>query len=255
MLPLFEAKMIHLYDTRWATYEQDGSTRLMADNEKANHHSPMARYWVHEDEIDRKLAGRWDQNWFLGWRRIARSTDERTLIATRLPRVALGDSIFVALSGARGDMSSFLQACLGSHVLDFVMRQKMGGTNASFYLIEQLPVPSPMNLMTRIGEPMDRHLQEGVAGKVDRLNGWISDSADRARTSAELDAAAFHLYGLTRDEVSYVMDTFPIVKRKDEAAFGSFRTKELILSVYDAMAEAKASGHAYQPPWPQEVHG
>jgi hypothetical protein len=29
MLPLYEAKMIHHYDTRWATYEPDGSTRYV----------------------------------------------------------------------------------------------------------------------------------------------------------------------------------------------------------------------------------
>ena len=32
----------------------------------------------------------------------------------------------------------------------------------------------------------------------------------------ELDAAYFHLYGIARDDVDYIMDTFPIVKRKDE---------------------------------------
>ena len=34
------------------------------------------------------------------------------------------------------------------------------------------------------------------------------------------------------------MDTFPIVKRKDEAAHGEYRTKRVILEVYDAMHEA-----------------
>ena len=137
MLPLFEAKMIHLFDTRWATYEPDGSTRLMTEEEKAERLNPMPRYWVAEGEIDKKLNGRWDQNWFLGWRRIARSTDERTLIANRLPRVALGDSIFVALASTSLDGSAGLQACLGSYVSDFILRQKMGGTNASFFLLEQ----------------------------------------------------------------------------------------------------------------------
>ena len=50
-----------------------------------------------------------------------------------------------------------------------------------------------------------------------------------------------------------MMDTFPIVKRKDEAAFGSYRTKDLILAVYDAMAHAKASEKGYRAPWAQEV--
>ena len=63
---------------------------------------------------------------------------------------------------------------------------------------------------------------------------------------AELDAAFFHLYGIERDDVDYIMETFPIVKRKDEQRYGSFRTKELILDVYDAMAEATRAGEPYQ---------
>jgi hypothetical protein len=41
------------------------------------------------------------------------------------------------------------------------------------------------------------------------------------------------------------METFPIVKRKDEAAYGEYRTKRLILESYDAMAEAIASGRPF----------
>ena len=63
---------------------------------------------------------------------------------------------------------------------------------------------------------------------------------------AELDAAFFHLYGIERDDLDYIMETFPIVKRKDEQRYGSFRTKELILAVYDAMAEAIRVGEPYQ---------
>ena len=63
---------------------------------------------------------------------------------------------------------------------------------------------------------------------------------------AELDAAFFHLYGIERDDVDYIMETFPIVKRKDEQRYGAFRTKELILDVYDAMAEAMRTGVPYQ---------
>ena len=63
---------------------------------------------------------------------------------------------------------------------------------------------------------------------------------------AELDAAFFHLYGVERDDVDYIMETFPIVKRRDIERYGSFRTKEMILRVYDAMAEAARTGRAYQ---------
>jgi hypothetical protein len=51
------------------------------------------------------------------------------------------------------------------------------------------------------------------------------------------------------------MDTFPIVKRKDEAAHGTYRTKDTILKIYDEMATAIRTGHPYEtqlnpPPGP-----
>ena len=42
------------------------------------------------------------------------------------------------------------------------------------------------------------------------------------------------------------METFPIVRRKDEAAHGEFRTKRVILETYDAMQHAIESGQPYQ---------
>jgi len=70
----------------------------------------------------------------------------------------------------------------------------------------------------------------------------------RDRLRAELDAAFFHLYGIDRDDVDYIMETFPIVKRKDIAAHGTYRTEEAILKAYDEMAAAKQSGTGYQAP-------
>jgi len=63
---------------------------------------------------------------------------------------------------------------------------------------------------------------------------------------AELDALYFHLYGISRDDVDYIMETFPIVKRKDEAEHGCYRTKLAILEVYDEMARCRAEGREYQ---------
>ncbi len=84
---------------------------------------------------------------------------------------------------------------------------------------------------------------------------------------SELDAAYFHLYGIERNDVDYIMDTFPIVKRKDIARTevkdnsgevtqeGRYRTKDTILEIYDEMAEAMKTGKPYQtrldpPPGP-----
>ncbi len=72
------------------------------------------------------------------------------------------------------------------------------------------------------------------------------DEERRFLLRCELDAAYFHLYGIERDDVDYIMETFPIVKRKDEKAFGEYRTKRVILEVYDEMRRAMEMGEAYR---------
>jgi hypothetical protein len=59
------------------------------------------------------------------------------------------------------------------------------------------------------------------------------DEERRARLRAELDAIYAHLYGLGREDVDYILETFPIVKRKDVGRYGTYKTKEMILSHYD----------------------
>ena len=63
---------------------------------------------------------------------------------------------------------------------------------------------------------------------------------------AELDSTYFHLYGLVRDEVEHVMESFDALRRREEKQLGEFRTKRLILDRYDAMADAAQNGTAYQ---------
>ena len=65
---------------------------------------------------------------------------------------------------------------------------------------------------------------------------FIWDAEERRRLRARLDALYFHLYGLSRDDAGYILDTFPIVRKQDEKEFGSYRTKELILAYMNALA-------------------
>ena len=54
---------------------------------------------------------------------------------------------------------------------------------------------------------------------------------------AGLDGFYVHLYGLTRDEFAYILDTFPIVRRKDEDRWGEYRTKRLVLAQFDKLSD------------------
>ena len=62
------------------------------------------------------------------------------------------------------------------------------------------------------------------------------DEEERRHLRAKLDALYFILYGLSREDASYVLETFPIVRREDEAAFGSYRTRDLVLAYMNALS-------------------
>ena len=66
------------------------------------------------------------------------------------------------------------------------------------------------------------------------------DTGDRAQLRAEIDAYVAHLYGLSRDDFSYILDTFPVLKRKEEAAFGEFMSKRKCLEEYDRIGKVLA---------------
>jgi hypothetical protein len=260
VLPLYEAKLIHHFDHRLASYDKraEGSQdtelpRLDPDEKNDPWRSPVPRYWVDHTEVDARLARRgWQRDWLLGWREIARSTDERTMICSVLPKAAVGNKIPLGLTNGPAHL---LLANLSSFVLDYIIRQKVAGTSVSFFIIKQLPVLPPTGygdsedfIHARVleltytawdMEPFARDL--GDDGPP-----FCWDEERRFVMRAELDAAFFRLYGIDRDDVDYIMEAFPIVKRKDKRRYGAFRTKELILEVYDAMAEAIRTGEPYQ---------
>ncbi|MFG2246236.1 Eco57I restriction-modification methylase domain-containing protein [Spirillospora sp. NPDC048823] len=282
-LPLYEAKMIHHYDHRWATYENDGAIRDATLAEKMDpSFVVMPRYWVPEydlssGELDkygkpimysgvnsRLAAKRWYHDWLLGWRDICRATDERTTIDAAFPKVGVGNNLPIMVTPEAADLTLCLVSQLGSYVSDYVARLKNGGTHLNFFVYEQLAALPPSTYREPTAWSLDVPLNRWLVRRIAELNCVSRDMSGLAREvvgaaqlfrwdeerrrllRAELDAAFFHLYGIERDDVDYIMETFPIVKKKDVAAFGSYRTKELILEVYDAMAQAIRTGEPYK---------
>ena len=76
---------------------------------------------------------------------------------------------------------------------------------------------------------------EWAAGKEPAPFVW--DEERRAVLRAELDGLYAHLYGLERDELAYILDTFPIVRRKDGGRYGEYRTTRLVLENFDTLEE------------------
>jgi very-short-patch-repair endonuclease len=263
-LPLYEAKLLHQFDHRWATYAGAGARDLTAAEKADPHHAVLPRYWVPAAAVEARLRDRWDRRWLLGWRDICRSTDERTVIASLLPRAGVGHKFPLLLSDADACALSCLYANLNSFVLDYVARQKIGGTSLTYFYLKQFPILPPDTYAQPCPWAPAETLRDWIAARVLELvyTAWDLqpfardcgyagppfrwDETRRFRLRCELDAAYFHLYGIARDGVEDIMDTFPIVRRKDEAAHGEYRTKRVILEVYDAMAAALAGGAPYR---------
>lgn len=83
----------------------------------------------------------------------------------------------------------------------------------------------------------------GIA--VGRERPFVWDAERRFALLREIDAAAAHFYGLSREEFAYVLSTFQTLGDAETRQYGSFRTRDLALSIYDAITEAKQRGEPY----------
>ncbi len=263
-LRLFEPRMFHQFDHRFSSFLLGGQIHQVRH---AEHSDPTyvatSRYWVAKDELLRRIDLTGDVP-VIAYRRIARPTDERTMIATVIPTMCINENGVIL----RNDSLSTLQhACLlgnlCSFVLDYVLRQRdcFSLSNSD---VQQLPVLPARNYARSLPWELKQNLENWVALRVLELTytAWDLepfaldlgyegppfrwDPERRFLLRCELDAAYFHLYGIERDDADYIMETFPIVKRKDEAAHGEYRTKRVILEIYDHMARATETGQPYQ---------
>ncbi|CNF75730.1 type II restriction enzyme methylase subunit [Mycobacterium tuberculosis] len=268
MLPLYEAKMLHHFDHRLGTYEgqTEGQAkmgtlpRLAAEDKKDANRQVLSRYWVPEKEVLDALAERWDKGWLIGWRDIARSTDERTMISSLLPVAAVAHTFPIARLRMSPVAGYYANSC--AFVLDYLLRQKLAGTHLTYGYLKQLPFLAPAEYDQATPWGLSKKLSDWVQVRVLELSYTSHDLASFARElgdeglpfiwdeerrfamRAELDAAYFHLYGVGCDDVSYIMDSFGAFQRNDPERF--VRTKALILDVYDAMARAMATGEPYR---------
>ncbi len=255
-VPLYEVKMMHQYTHRFGDFamkppgSQDTELPRIPPERLADpNYVVLPRYWVRRQDLP-DLGGR---QWLLGFRKTARATDVRTLITAAVPIVAVNDKLQLMLVPR---LVQCMMAALSSMACDYFTRQKLGGTDLSFFVVRQLPIHPPdaytdedLTFITpRVLELT--YTAWDLAGFARDLgyNGppfrW--DEERRFLIRCELDALYFHLYGISRDDAAYILDTFPIIRRKDEAAFGEYRTKRVILEIYDALAEAERSGVPYQ---------
>ena len=259
-VPLYEAKMIHIYDHRWSSYRDSGenSSELSLAEKIDPSFEPIPRYWVPQEEVTSRLKRQgWNREWLFGWRKITNTTNERTLISSVFARSAAGDSLPLALPNVDTKFIPGLIANFSSLAIDFVERRKLGGTNLTFQYLFQLPVfPPSFYSAERIDFVTPRVLEltytsDSLAAFARDIGydglpfAWNDDR--RAQLRAELDAFYARAYGLTRDELRYILDptdvegadypseTFRVLMEKEIRQFGEYRTRRLVLEAWDRM--------------------
>ena len=255
-LPLYQGRMIHQFDHRANSVrvnpESTHNPYLSEEIGEVQHADPwflpQSQYWVPAQNVEEALPQ--SRGYALAFRDIARPTDVRTVISSIVPWAGYGNTVPLLVSGDTL-AATYLMANLNSVCVDFIARQKAQGTHLNWYIVEQLPVIASSDYDRLFGATTARDL---VRDHVLRLTYTAYDMApfardlgcddppfiwneeERRHLRARLDALYFHLYGLTREEAGYVLGTFPIVRREDEAAFGNYRTRDLILAYMNALA-------------------
>lgn len=231
-LPLYEAKFLHQYDYRFATFEGKAMKEVFPVNKQDKNFQIVPKNWVSKSEVLRRASNRGiSTNWFFGFRSIARSTDERTVIASIFPFSAVGNSINM-ITGLSAKEAAILLAISNSFVFDFCARQKISGSNVNIWIFKQLPMLAPDILERKcpwdseIGSVETWLIQRVVAlvytstetekfaiecGSNYQLNTW--NEYQRFILKSEINAAMFILY-FKLDENGFWPNTDSIKKTK-----------------------------------------
>ncbi len=210
--------------------------------------------------------------WLMGWRDVTNAAAERTVIATVVPRAAVGHTMPLFFTHQPVHLAAALLGNWCSLTLDYLARQKVGGTHLTYGYLKQLPVlPPDRYAVADLGYIVPRVLE--LTHTAHDMQAWADDvlasfpnadqrpgdvrgtplppfpwnSERRAQLRAELDAYYAYLYGLTRDELCYVLDpadvmgedypseTFRVLKKNELNEFGEYRTRRLVLEAWDRL--------------------
>ncbi len=263
-LPLYEAKMIQMYDHRAASvvitdenWFRQGQTRQTPLVSHLNpDYSVIPRWWTQKENVEKALAKNTSPA-LLAFKNVTSPTNKRTMIAAYIPRYGVINSAPLILFNKA--MEPTIQCCLlanlNSFILDYIARQKIGNVNLNFYLIEQFPMFGPDFYAERC--PWDRRqtLEKWISERALKLTCTSQDMQplaeaagfdppihkwnprDRANLLAQLDAAYFLLYGITRDDVEYILSTFSGLGKTDKDLFEAAGVVPKILRHYDILKQ------------------
>jgi hypothetical protein len=261
MLPLYEGKMVQMYDHRAADVVVHADNLHRAAQPEAIQPAlkeqpdryPTPQFWIDKEDANLEVIGRY----CLAFKDVTSPTNARTMIAAMVPSAGFGNTLPLLIpDGDRAEQrfplfAPILLANLASMAFDYIARQKVQGQHLNWFILEQLPVIAAERFESAIGGVTIAHfIRDQVlhlsytaydlapfARDLGHVNAdgsvkppFVWNYEDRRVRLAALDGLFMNLYGLNEDDAAYVLDTFPIVREQDIAAFGRYRTKEDVLA-------------------------
>jgi len=255
LLPFYEGRMIWLYDHRFNSsimiQEEDRKRKAKSitttlEQHKNPNYFAIPRFWISKKLIEEKIPNSYNYGWFVGFRDVTGTTNERSMVLTVIPRCGVGHTLPLILSNIDARKICGLIANFSSLILDFTARQKISGTHMTFYNVEQFPIFPP--------DFYNEELLDLIVPKVIELiytagdiKAFASDCGfdrepfewnpeRRAILQAELDAIYAHLYKITKDDIEYIIGMFTRLRAKEETEFREFKTKKLVLDEFDRLS-------------------
>jgi len=256
-LPLYEGRMVFQFDHRAKGYRSGrGRSAVWEDLPfDSVNKSIQPQWYIPEDRIPGKTAGR-VKSYRIGFCDVASPTNERTLVASLIPRGCLCGHTLPTITFEPGFEWAYMVwlAVANSFAMDFLARQKVS-LHMSYTILDSLPFPRlafkdfrvrrivPLALKLTCTSPEMTDYWNAMAkyGWVDFIDTdttppGLKDNLARLEAQAELDAIVAHdIFELTREELEYILGTFPIVERRNIEKYREYRTKEAILSYYDKL--------------------
>ena len=306
---IYEPKMFWQFDHRFSSYsgctmdqiKNGHPITLTIDAKKVSNNYVNGRYLA-SNSLKSSLLSKYplyNKNWFILWRDVSNSTNERTSIATIINKGLAS----IACPGIGFNCSKkgfLLLANLNSIVYDYCARQKVSGVHYNWGILKQVPIITQDNykdlafyftlrvmelvytswdiksFADDIWKESDDTFKEAILNlwnenkiatgghiwappewaEIDpdgcRLPPFKWDEDRRAVLKADLDAIYAKLYGLTDEELRYILDpqdvygtdfpgeTFRVLKEKEIRKYGEYRTKRLVLEAWERLKNESA---------------
>lgn len=250
-IPIFEGKFFSLFDNAYSgfnhvtladRYKSKAASKKLSDIEKSKGVKPLCRFFIKKNKWD-NLSKDFNSEYMVAWHSLTSATNIRTCVATLLPFMPGAQSVQFLITPKWEDMIYFT-GIFNSVIFDYIIKCKLNGIDLTQTIINQIPFPSQKQAEQIQFSFNDNHInawdmiqnivcafyknddtiQNIFKGKKNNELGLKK----RSSLFILLDVVVAHLYGITKQELEYILLLFD--------GFYSLQERESVLDKYDTFS-------------------